>query len=360
MSTPDVLVAGAGAIGALSALELAAAGLKVTVIDQGRAARESSWAGGGILSPLNPWRYSDAVTVLAHWGKPRFQSVTRGLAEETGIDPQWHDGGMLVRAVEDQEEALAWAERWSEPVHVVGPGEEPVPGLAPARGGDVWMPGIAQLRTPRFGKSLRAALLARGIELIENARLDGIETGGGRVIGARVNGALMAAGGVVLATGAWTGDVCAGLGLDLKVYPVKGQMLLFKARPGLLDAVVLSGDRYLIPRRDGRILIGSTLEQEGFEKETTATAAEELREVAVRMLPALADYPVEHHWAGLRPGKDNPEPWIGPLPGIEGLWVNAGHFRNGMVLSLGSAHLLRQLVLGETPYCDPEPYRPRA
>ncbi|MGB0721705.1 MAG: NAD(P)/FAD-dependent oxidoreductase [Gammaproteobacteria bacterium] len=360
MSNPDVLVAGAGAIGALTALELAGAGLKVTVIDQGRAARESSWAGGGILSPLYPWRYSDAVTALAEWGKPRFQSATEGLAAETGVDPQWHAGGMLVRDVDDAAQARAWAERWSVSLSVPEPGAHGVEGLGPSQGADIWMPDIAQLRTPRFGKALRAALQGRNIELLENTRLDAIRTDAGRVTGACVNGRDLSVGSVVLATGAWTGALGAEFGLDLNVYPVKGQMLLFKAHPELLDAVVLGADRYLIPRRDGRILIGSTLEHEGFEKQTTASAADELRAVAVSMLPALADYPVEHHWAGLRPGKDTPEPWIGPVPGMDGLWVNAGHFRNGMVLSLGSAHLLRQLFLGETPHCDPTPYRPGA
>jgi glycine oxidase len=148
----------------------------------------------------------------------------------------------------------------------------------------------------------------------------------------------------------------ADLGMQMEVAPVRGQMILFRAEPGVLQHIVLHHDRYLIPRRDGRILVGSTLEYTGFEKETTAEALEALRAFALEMLPALKDYPVEHHWAGLRPGSPAGIPYISEHPEIDGLYVNAGHFRNGVVLGPASAHVMASLITGAESDIGPLPY----
>jgi glycine oxidase len=120
---------------------------------------------------------------------------------------------------------------------------------------------------------------------------------------------------------------------------------------------VLMDGRYVIPRNDGRILAGSTLEEAGYDKTTTAEARESLYDSALRIIPALAECPVEHHWAGLRPGSPDGIPFIGAVPGIGGLHVNAGHYRNGLVLAPASTRLLVDQLLGRTPIVDPEPYR---
>jgi glycine oxidase len=133
-------------------------------------------------------------------------------------------------------------------------------------------------------------------------------------------------------------------------------MILYRAEPNVVQRIVLSRDRYVIPRRDGRILVGSTTEEVGFDKSTTPAAMQELESEACRLIPALAGYEIEHHWAGLRPGSPNGIPYILQHPRIEGLFINTGHFRNGVVLGLASARLLADMLLGQQPILDPTPY----
>ncbi len=161
---------------------------------------------------------------------------------------------------------------------------------------------------------------------------------------------------VVLAGGAWTGALLGEHAGLVRVVPVLGQMILFRASPGTVRPTVLHKGRYLVPRRDGRVLAGSTLEYVGFDKRTTEAALSELRRAAVKLIPALADAPVERHWAGLRPGSPNGVPFIGAHSEIRGLYVNAGQFRNGVVLGPGSARLMADIVLERSPILDPADY----
>jgi glycine oxidase len=163
---------------------------------------------------------------------------------------------------------------------------------------------------------------------------------------------------VVLTAGAWSGDLLKSLGLELPVEPVKGQMILYKCAADFLPSMVLAKGRYAIPRRDGHILIGSTLEHEGFDKTPTDTALESLKASAVELIPALADAEVVGHWAGLRPGSPEGIPYIGRVPGFDGLWLNCGHYRNGLVLAPASCQLFADVMLGRAPIIDPAPYAP--
>jgi glycine oxidase len=133
-------------------------------------------------------------------------------------------------------------------------------------------------------------------------------------------------------------------------------MLLFRAAPGTISRMVLEDARYIIPRRDGRTLFGSTLEDVGFEKRTTPEARDELYALATERFPVLKGLPIEAHWAGLRPSSPAGVPYIGRHPEIEGLFINTGHFRNGIVLGPASARLAADLILGRTPILDPAPY----
>jgi glycine oxidase len=135
-------------------------------------------------------------------------------------------------------------------------------------------------------------------------------------------------------------------------------MILYKCAADFLPSMVLAKGRYAIPRRDGHILVGSTLEHEGFDKTPTDAALESLKASAVELIPALADAEVVGHWAGLRPGSPDGIPFIGPLAGFEGLWLNCGHYRNGLVLAPASCQLLADLLLGREPIIDAQPYNP--
>jgi len=167
---------------------------------------------------------------------------------------------------------------------------------------------------------------------------------------------------LVLSAGAWAGNLWSQLlgkteKTSVKVFPVKGQMLIFDTPMDTLDTIVLENDRYLIPRRDGKILCGSTVEYADFDKTSSAEAQQSLVNFAHKLFPVLQSAPVIHHWAGLRPGTEQGIPYIDLHPEIQNLAINAGHFRNGFAMGPASAQLLYDLVTEQAPQIDPTPYQ---
>lgn len=357
----DALIIGGGVSGLMSARELLAAGLRVRILERQTVGRESSWAGGGILSPLYPWRTPEAITRLFLWSRLEFPGLAERLREDTGIDPEWLPSGLLACDCEDAEAARTWC--LAHGVRQEFPTAEQVRALEPGLGSTpaqpLYLPEIAQVRNPRLLAALRADILRRGGEILEHRALHEWRIRDGKLQGVVTEqGESFRADAYVLATGAWSGDLGRKLlpALELPVQPVKGQMILYAAPPGLLRHIVLDRGRYLIPRKDGRILMGSTVEFTGFDKSTTQDARRELEIAAREVLPALASCPVETHWGGLRPGSPTGIPYVGPHPELPNLYVNCGHFRNGFVMAPASARLLADLVLGRTPPVAPEAY----
>ena len=358
-----VLVVGGGIAGLLSAFNLAVeANNEVVVLDAAeQMGRESSWAGGGIVSPLYPWRYSLAVTALAHWSQDFYPRLGEQLLAQTQIDPEVYVTGLYWLDLDDEADALAWAQREGRPLQRVDVEavERAVPELAEGFGRAVQMADVANVRNPRLVKALRAALQQMpNVTLHEHCAVSGFIREGGRITGVHTAHGDMHADQVVLAAGAWSGELMKTLGIELPVVPVKGQMILYKCAEDFLPAIVLAKGRYAIPRRDGHVLIGSTLEHAGFDKTPTDEALASLKASAIELLPALADAEVVGHWAGLRPGSPEGIPFIGPVPGHDGLWLNCGHYRNGLVLAPASCQLLADLMLGREPIVDPAPYAP--
>jgi glycine oxidase len=263
--------------------------------------------------------------------------------------------------LDDEAEALAWARREGRPLQSVDVAavERAVPALAPGFQRAVQMAGVANVRNPRLVKALRAALQQMpNVTLHEHCAVRGFIRDGERVAGVHTAHGDVYAAQVVLAAGAWSGELMKTLGIKLPVVPVKGQMILYKCAENFLPSMVLAKGRYAIPRRDGHILIGSTLEHVGFDKVPTDEALAGLQASAVDLLPGLVDAEVMGHWAGLRPGSPEGIPFIGPVPGHDGLWLNCGHYRNGLVLAPASCQLLVDLMLGREPIVDPAPYAP--
>ena len=357
----DAIVVGGGALGLLTAGNLAAQGAQVTLIERGRVGTESSWAGGGIVSPLYPWRYGAAVTALAHWSQDFYPRLGEQLLAATGIDPEVHVTGLYWLDLDDEAEALAWAVREGRVLQTVDIAEvrRRVPALGAGFARAIHMPGVANVRNPRLVKALRAALLAMpNVQLREHCPVSGFIQENGRICGVTTADGEIRADRVVLAAGAWSGELLERLGIDLPVQPVKGQMILYKCAEDFLPSMVLAGGRYAIPRRDGHILVGSTLEHAGFDKTPTEVALASLKDSAEALLPALKEAEVVGHWAGLRPGSPEGIPFIGEVPEFPGLWLNCGHYRNGLVLAPASCRLLTDLLLGHEPIIDPAPYAP--
>lgn len=350
-SIPDCTIIGGGLIGMLTARELLLAGLSVQVLERGEIGRESSWAGGGILSPLYPWRYPDPVSELARASQRLYPALLEAVQAEGGGDAQWTQSGLLMPGCGEMAEAHDWAARYGVTYECLSADEMArcAPEMGPlAVESGIFLPEVAQVRNPRLAQALRASLLALGADIRQDCEVMSIEHVRDRLSGLRLaSGEHLACHQLVVAGGAWSGELLRPLGLDLPVEPVRGQMLLYRTEPGTVQRILLYKDRYVIPRRDGHVLVGSTLERVGFNKQTTETARVDLEAAATEIVPALADFPVEQHWAGLRPGSPDGTPFIGKHPYISGIYINSGHYRNGVVLGPASAQLLAGQLLGQ-------------
>jgi len=353
-----IIVVGGGIIGMLTARELHSAGQTVTLIDRQQPGQESTWAGGGIVSPLFPWRYLDSITTLAGWSQAHYADICGALLRDTGIDPEYTVSGMLMAAPDELEQASTWAAQHQRNLRLIDASTfrelEPQAAHPPETG--LWMPDVAQVRNPRIAKALLADLHRRGIEVITDTPVTGLDCAGDRCRGVQTGSIRHAADRVIICAGSWSGQLLGDLPAPPAIRPVRGQMLLFKTPPGTISRIVLEEQRYIIPRRDGHVLFGSTMEEVGFDKSTTPEVRDELHAIVTERFPVLRDYPVTKHWAGLRPGAPAGVPYIAGHPDIDGLFVNAGQYRNGVVLGASSARLMADLVLERTPIVDPAPY----
>jgi glycine oxidase len=369
----DVIVIGGGIAGLAVAHELIRIGASVTILERGRCGREASWAGAGILSPLLPWDYTEPVTRLTQLSNSLFPGFIETLIMETGIDPEYQTSGMLVlpellpessrespgvrqdvrnRGAED------WCGRHMVPLRRVRSRE-----IAPALARDemaLLLPDVCQVRNPRLLQALIRAVSSGGGKIIEHAEVFNVKIEHERVqsISTR-QGTEYRADHYIMATGAWSRQLLGDYALKLDIWPVRGQILLFKAQPDLLKTIVLQ-DRdyfYLIPRRDGHILAGSTLETAGFDKLPTTEARKLLLSKASTLVPALTEEAVAGHWAGLRPGSPDNIPIIDRHPSIANLYLNSGHYRYGVTMAPGSADLLVNLILHKPQPLDTTPYQ---
>ncbi|MEQ1527697.1 MAG: glycine oxidase ThiO [Methylococcaceae bacterium] len=356
----DIIIIGGGVIGLLTAREFINAGATVTIIEKNEFGQESSWAGGGILLPLYPWRQSQAITDLVIHSLKLYPELAAQLIDDAGVDPEWTPCGMLITKNPDISSAVDWCRKSHISFYDVLP--EGGIGLNAVTDHPLWLPDIAQVRNPRLIKSLIQDLSNKGVKFLEHCSLSDIAIAQNRVIALNTSAGRLAVNQLVIAAGAWTGQLFRQYFSKLitkapEVTPVKGQMILFDATPDTLPYMVLDGDQYLIPRRDGKILVGSTVETDEFNKTITPEARDKLWHFAVELLPALADFPVIRHWAGLRPGTEHGIPYIGKHPEIANLSVNAGHFRNGLAMGPASAQLLVDIVLERSTTIVPDPYQ---
>ncbi|MBA4186431.1 MAG: glycine oxidase ThiO [Planctomycetaceae bacterium] len=351
---PDVAIIGGGIIGLTCAYFLAKAGLAVEVFDRGDMGKEASWAGAGIIPPGNPVAAATPIDRLRAIGSMRYPGFSAELRELTGLDNGYLRCGAIEFLEDDPTEILdVWRaegivyDRLHRQVR-----EVIAPGLGDVPGEPYYLPDCAQVRNPWHLRALIAACEQMGVELHPHAKIDRVRrTSSGtamELVGVRTHEANR----VLIAAGPWSEELLrrhASPG----VHPVRGQIVLLKTPDRVFSRVLMLGKRYLVPRIDGHVLVGSTEEPEaGFEKANTAEAVAELIGLAVRTVPALANAELVKCWSGLRPGSPDGSPFIGPVPGWDNVFVATGHFRAGVQLSLGTAQAVTELFTGK-PTCVP-------
>jgi glycine oxidase len=351
----DVIIIGGGVIGLSLAWELAGQGATVAVLEQGQLGQEASWAGAGILPPGNLHKASTPEAMLRGLSCSLWRRWSDELREATGIDNGFRIcGGLEVRSNGSSDvldrEIRGWQEEGVEVESLTGAAAiacEPElnSGIACA----YRLPQMGQVRNPRHLKALIGACASRGVKLHAGTPVFALERSGERVLSVETSRGAMRAGGVVISAGAWSARLLHASGCGAPVRPIRGQIVLLNSRPGVLRHVVNVGPRYLVPRTDGRILAGSTEEDAGFDKRTTAEAIRELLRFAIELVPALGQAALERTWCGLRPFTGDGLPYLGRVPNTENLFVAAGHYRAGLQLSPATAVVMSQLILDRQP-----------
>jgi glycine oxidase len=332
----DLVIIGGGIIGLYSAYLLTQRGINITLIDKGDFGQESSWVAGGILAPLLPWNYSKKVLSLTANASNDYHHLSVHLSTLTNIDIEyWRCGLTILEPGSD--EIMYWCRQHnfayqqtnhSPPDHF-------------------HLPEIAQVRMPMVIKALLEYLQQNNTTLLNNTSVNSYQVHKNRIIAVNTSIGDIHAEKVISATGAWLPEI-ANSNPDIRtpmITPIKGQVIAIQAIPGLLSHIAYKDGHYLIPRKDGLIIAGSTLENVGYNKHTTNTARNSLWQNSLSMLPELSDYAITHQWAGLRPGSPENIPTIGPHPDIEGLYFNCGHFRYGVAMAPKSAQIISEWIL---------------
>ena len=360
----DVVIVGGGVIGLSIAYRLGAEGVAATLLDRREIGREASWAGAGLI-PANTERLRTSPTVeLRSWSAVLFPEWSAALREETGIDNGYRrTGGVDVAFSPDEEHELkATAGRWrTEGIVFERLAEADFhrvePALGPGLRAAYFLPDRAQVRNPWHLRALALAAARRGALLRPGQAALGFETAGGRLTAVKTTGGRLPCGVLVIAAGAWSGGLLDGLGVSAPTPPVKGQIVLLKGDRPLLRRIVEHGPRYLVPREDGRVLVGATQEDAGFDTRATPQGVRDLLDEALRLCPVLAEAEVEKAWAALRPGSIDTRPYIGLVPGLSNVIVATGHKRAGLQLAPATAEVVTDLVLGRPPQIDLSGYR---
>jgi glycine oxidase len=381
-SYPEVAIVGGGVIGCAVAYCLAKAGARVVVVERERVGAEASSAAAGMLAPLAEGAAPGSFLDLALASLSRFAPLAEELRGATGIDVELLTPGLLRLALDEAEAAeyqagLGWQRGLGLPLRWLDGAE--VRGLEPLVRADVvgavYSEGEHQVNPPRLTEALARAASARGAAFQLGAVVRGLLREGDRIVGVRLANGELLADHVVLAAGAWAAACGDWLGVPVPVEPVKGQMLAVSLPPGwqgegaevtagwgsrgagappggrgsgcALRHTLYARNGYLVPKADGTIYVGATVERAGYDRRVTAAGIADLLGLLPRVAPSLADATFVRAWAGLRPGTPDHLPILGPVPGLEGVSLATGHYRNGILLAPISGELIAQAVLGQ-------------
>jgi len=361
------VVIGAGIIGGSVAWRLAREGVEVTILEKGRAGQEASWAAAGMIAPQAEAQGPGPFFDLCIKARDVFAATVDTLRAESGIDPEYDDAGILYVAFDKgEQEELAERARWQ----MTAPGaaveelsgdeaRKREPGLSSEVIYAAYLPKDRRTDNRKLTQAYLAAAQAKGATLREGTSVEQIVTQGNKAIGVRLSdGTEIAADVIINASGAWSRSV-RGVEADaIATYPVRGQMLCFEGLKPLHGPSIFSLHGYIVPRRDGRLIVGSTMEEAGYNRQVTLGGIEKIARGGMKMMPSLAGLPMTDSWSGLRPATKDFLPIIGPSPSVRNFFYAVGHFRSGILLSALTGELIADLIGGRPPAIDLKAFAP--
>ncbi len=356
--TADVVVTGGGVIGLSVARALALRGIRnVMVIERASLGSEASAAAAGMLAPQAEADCADDFFSLACKSRDLYPPFAEALREETGIDIELDTTGTLYLAFtehdgEEIERRYDWQTRAGLPVQKLSAGDVHLlePCISPNIRGGLRFPLDIQVENRRLVSALAESNKNHGVQIITGTTVESIRIGRSRIEGLETSSGFVSTPNVVVAGGAWTSFLKATDKAlpDLRIEPVRGQMICFEANPRVARHVIYSPRAYIVPRMDGRVLGGSTTEPVGFDRRVTAAGMHSILSHTLEICPVVSSLPIIDSWAGLRPRALDSLPVLGPYTEILGLFYATGHYRNGILLAPITGELIAEAIAEAT------------
>ena len=351
------IVMGGGIIGCSVAWRLAAEGVVTTVLERGRVGQEASWAAAGMIAPQAEAEGPGPFFDFCMKARDTFDGIVDRLVREGGVDPEYDRAGILYVALDADERVqlerrASWQRSVGAPLEELSGAEarrvEPM--LSPEAVYAIHMPTNRRTDNRKLTQAYAAAARKAGAEFVEGARVEALATRGERAVGVLMDdGSTLEADVVVNAAGAWAGEI-RGLEADrVKLHPVRGQIVCFEVAPETIGPALFSLRGYVVPRRDGRLLAGSTMEEAGYDKSVTLAGLDNIARGAAAIVPTLGAATFREAWAGLRPATRDLLPVLGFSPSVSNVLWAAGHFRSGILLSAITGEIIADLVKGRRP-----------
>ena len=363
MKNFDAAIAGGGLIGSAIALELAQAGLSVAVFEKGEPGHEASWASAGILSPAPETQGMIPIVPLAKASValyPEFVANVEGISGQiVGFRPFGTMDALFSRdATRDLSTLIALHHGLGLQAEPLRPEEarELEPALSPEVEAAALRPEEASIDNRALTQAVLHAAQKSGAEIFPDHAVQAIWREGSRCAGLKLRNENVSAKWTIITSGCFSANI-EGVAAYAPVRPAKGQMVSLRADELKIRRVLWSEKIYLVPRNDGRILAGATVEYVGFDKHVTAGAIEKILSDAIELAPGLANARIEETWAGLRPDSPDHLPIVGPTD-LEGLLIATGHFRSGVLLTPITARLIREWITEQRVSVDWERLSP--
>ena len=363
MKVADVIIVGGGVIGVSIALELAAQKLGVVVLDRQQPGREASWAAAGMLSPGPDSPDALPLVPLAKESMRLYPEFIASVEELSGKTTAFARKGVIEvftapQGEPEREKMVAEYQSLGLAIEPVAPdvARKAEPALGPSVRAAAWLPQEATLDPRMLMDALLAAAGTRGVEIHADSPVDSVVLDGNHCTGVVTRGTNISAKCVVIAAGCFSGAI-DWLGRYAPARPIRGQLLALESKNVPLGRTLRSSKAYLVPRPNGRIIAGSTLEDAGFEKHVTPAGVRKILDGVLELAPAFANAQLVDAWAGLRPGTPDHLPILGPTD-IRGLHIATGHYRNGILLAPATAKLLSMWILGGKAELDTERFSP--